>query len=90
MYKQGQYIHDSDLKLDREQPMSITASQVRHLLHLLNTCEFSHEARCTIVDLVPDKLTEKLFHQLEGDEDMEDSTDNSSSDEADNTEYMVD
>ena len=41
MYKEGEVIYDSDLKVDREVPLSITASRVQHLVHLLHTGKFS-------------------------------------------------
>ena len=51
VYNEGNVIYDSDLKIDRDLPLSITASKIRPLVHLLNTVNFSYYARCTIVDL---------------------------------------
>ena len=71
MYKEGEVIYDSDLKVDRELPISITASRVRHLVHLLNTGNFTHQARCTLVDLVPSNLTTQLLSKMDDDDDQE-------------------
>lgn len=76
VYNEGKVIYDSDLKISRELPLSITASKIRPLVHLLNTANFSHHARCTIVDLVPSTLTTKLLNEMDGDdEDIQSSSD---------------
>lgn len=71
MLNKGQVIIDSDIKVDRERPLEITAARARHLVHLLNTATFSHEARCTILDLVPDSLAKTLLEQMDGTDDTD-------------------
>ena len=79
VYNEGKVIYDSDLKIDRELPLSLTASKIRPLVHLLNTANFSHYARCTIVDLIPSTLTTKLLNEMDGDdEDIQSCSDGSS------------
>ena len=62
--KEGLIVHDCDIKVDREQPLAIKASKIKHIVHLLNMGNFSHQAKCTIVDLVPDSLGTKLLRSL--------------------------
>lgn len=67
--------------------MSIAASKIRSLVHLLNAANFSHYARCTIVDLVPSTLTTKLFNEMDGnDEEIQSCSDDSSDTEIDMSE----
>ena len=81
MYKEGNVIYDTDLKIDRELPLSITASKIKHLVHLLNTGNFTHRARCTIVDLVPSNLSTKLLNEMDGDDEAIQSCSDVSSDD---------
>ena len=62
----GFYIPDYEIKVSREQPIHITKSKLKHLVHILDL--FSHQARCTILDLVPDELNKDLLCALEKDE----------------------
>jgi len=78
VYNKGKVIYDSDLKIDRELPLSLTASKIRPLVHLPNTANFSHYARCTIVDLIPSTLTTKLLNEMDGDKDIQSCSDGSS------------
>lgn len=67
--------------------MSIAGSKIRSLVHLLNAANFSHYARCTIVDLVPSTLTTKLFNEMDGDdEEIQSCSDSSSNTEIDMSE----
>ena len=87
VYKEGKVIYDSDLKTDRELPLFIAASKIRPLVHLLDTANFSHYARCTIVDLVSSTLTTKLLDEMDGDdEDIPSCSDDSSHTEIDMSE----
>ena len=65
MLNQGSTIYDCDIKVDRQQPLDITASKIKHLVYLLNTGNFTHQARCTIIDLVPDNLGTKLLNCMD-------------------------
>ena len=87
MLNEGLVIHDCDIKVNREQPLSITASKLKHLVHLLNTGNFSHEARCTIVDLVPDSLSTDLLKKMDeqNDQTMLESTSDSCDGQETNT-----
>ena len=50
MYKEENVNYDSDLKIDRELPLYIYHSlKNKHLVHLLNTGNFTHRARYTIL-----------------------------------------
>ena len=87
VYKEGKVIYDSDLKIERELPLSIKASKIRPLVHLLNTANFSHYAKCTIVDLVPSTLSTKLLNEMDGDhEDIQSCSDGSNDTEIDMSE----
>jgi len=87
VYNKGKVIYDSHLKIDREVPLSIAASKIISLVHLLNTANFSHYARCTIVDLVVSALTTKLFYEMDGDdEDIQSCSDGSSDTDIDMSE----
>ena len=87
VYFEGKVIYDSHLKIYREVPLSIAASEIRSLVHLLNAANFSHYARCTIVDLVPSTLTTKLFNEMDGDdEDIQSCSDISTDIQIDMTE----
>lgn len=77
-FRKGQLVHDCDIKLNREEPMQITKSKVKHLVYVLNTGDFTHEARCTLIDLVPNILTGDLFNALEDPEDVDELHDLSS------------
>jgi len=60
----GFLIPDCEIKLSREEPLNITRSQLKHLVHILDL--FTHQARCTLLDLVPDELGRDLLLILEG------------------------
>ena len=34
--KEGLIVHDCDIKVDREQPLAITASNIKHIVHVNN------------------------------------------------------
>lgn len=54
---------------------------------MLNTANFSHYARCTIVNLVPSTLTTKLLNEIDGDdEDIQSCSDGGSDTEIDMSE----
>ena len=38
--KEGLIVHDCDMKVDREQPLAITTSKIKHIVHLLNMGNF--------------------------------------------------
>jgi len=80
VFRNNQLVHDCDIKLNREESMQITKSKVKHLVYILNTGDFTHEDRCTSIDLVPNILTGDLFNTLEDPEDV-DLTSSSSEDE---------
>ena len=46
---------------------------MKYLVHILNNGGFSHETRCTLMDLVPDNLTRTLFAELENKEELQES-----------------
>ena len=47
---------------------------------MLNTANFSHYAKCTIVDLVPSTLSTKLLNEMDGDDEDNQSCSDGSSD----------
>ena len=87
--KEGLIVHDCDIKVDREQPLTITASKIKHIVHLLNMGNFSHQAKCTIVDLVPDSLGTKLLNQMDNQAVIENTSDTSSDEDADTADDQV-
>ena len=86
---EGLIVHDCDIKVDREQPLAITASKIKHIVHLLNMGNFSHQAKCTILDLVPDSLGTKLLNQMDNQAMIENTSDTSSDQDADTADDQV-
>lgn len=59
----GFLIPDCEIKVDREGYLRITKSKLKHLVCLLD--HFSHHAKCTLLDLVPDEFGSDLLLALE-------------------------
>lgn len=59
----GFLIPDCEIKVDREGYLRITKSKLKHLVYLLD--HFSHHAKCTLLDLVPDEVGSDLLLALE-------------------------
>ena len=87
--KEGLIVHDCDIKVDREQPLAITASKIKHIVHLLKKGNFSHQAKCTIVDLIPDSVGTKLLNQMDNQAVIENTSDTSSHQDADTADDQV-
>lgn len=58
----GFLIADCEIKVDREGYLRITKSKLKHLVYLLD--HFSHHAKCTLLDLVPDEFGSDLLLAL--------------------------
>ena len=59
----GFLIPNCKIKVDREGYLRITKSKLKHLVCLLD--HFSHHAKCTLLDLVPDEFGSDLLLALE-------------------------
>lgn len=59
----GFLIPDCEIKVDREGYLRITKSKLKHFVYLLD--HFSHRAKCTLLDLVPDEFGTDLLLALE-------------------------
>ena len=59
----SQEVRDCEIKVDREAYLCITKSKLKHLVYLLD--HFSHRAKCTLLDLVPDEFGSDLLLALE-------------------------
>ena len=56
-------IPDCEIKVHREGYFHITKSKLKHLVYQLD--HFSHRAKCTLLDLVPDEFSSDLLLALE-------------------------
>ena len=52
-----------EIIVDREKYLDITKSKLKHFVHILQY--FDHNARCTLVDLVPDELGKDLLSLMD-------------------------
>ena len=59
LYVSRGLIPDYEITVDREKYLDITKSKLKHFVHILQY--FDHNARCTLVDLVPDELGKDLL-----------------------------
>lgn len=71
------YIPDCEVVVNREEPIHLTKSKLKNLIHILDL--ISHKARCPLLDLVPDELGHELLRALEGGQSVD--RDSSSEDE---------
>jgi hypothetical protein len=79
----GFFIPDYKIIVNREKYLDITKSKLQHLVDILQY--FDHNARCTLVDLVPNELGKDLLREM----DQEMTSPSSSSDDNDDEEKTV-
>ena len=63
LYVSRDLIPDYEIIVDREKYLDITKSKLKHFVHILQY--FDHNARCTLVDLVPDELGKDLLSLMD-------------------------